>query len=184
MTKKEQTTISKFMSLALRHEPQKVDIQLDEHGWANTEKLITGINNIGYTVTLEDIKKIVETNDKQRFKFNDDFTQIRANQGHSVKINVDLKEITPPDILYHGTSLSNLDSIQKNGIRSQSRLHVHLSSDKETAKQVGSRHGKPVILIINTKQMYMDKYNFYLSENKVWLTDKVPPKYIKNHIVV
>ena len=105
MTKKEQTTISKFMSLALRHKPQEMDIKLDEHGWADTEKLVKGINNKGYIVTLDDVKNIVEINDKQRFKFNQDFTKIRANQGHTIIVDVELEEIEPPDILYHGTAL-------------------------------------------------------------------------------
>jgi len=175
---KEQTTVSKLMSLALRHKPEKLGILLDQHGWAETNELINGINNKGYSVMLDDLEVIVKSNDKQRFKFNDDFTKIRANQGHSIAVNVELTESMPPDILYHGTSLRNLESIQTNGILSQSRLHVHLSDNKETAKQVGSRHGKPIILVIDTKQMHADNLKFYLSENGVWLTDNIPSQYI------
>lgn len=178
MTDKEKTRASKFMSLVLRHNPQKISISLDNNGWADTNLMLEGMHKNGHKVTLEDLKEVVATNDKQRFKFNDDFSKIRANQGHSVAVDVEMKEATPPDILYHGTATRFLSAIKTQGLISKNRLHVHLSSDKETAIKVGSRHGEPVVLTINTTKMQADGFVFYLSENDVWLVDAVPPEYI------
>lgn len=178
MTDKNKVTISKLMSLVLRHNPAKLNINLDENGWSDVDKLMQGINKKGHKVTLVDLKEIVESNDKKRFKFNDDFTKIRANQGHSINVDVELKEAKPPAILYHGTATKFLSSIEKQGLVAGSRLHVHLSSDKETANQVGIRHGKPVVLTINSEKMYADGNLFYLSDNNVWLTNSILPKYI------
>lgn len=125
------------------------------------------------------IEKIVKEDKKGRYSFNDDKTMIRANQGHSVKVDVELKEKTPPEILYHGTGEKYIESILKTGLEKRSRLYVHLSSDVDTAKNVGARHGKPIILKIKTKEMTDDGFKFYLSENGVWLTDNVPTKYIE-----
>jgi len=178
MTDKEKTRVSKFMSLVLRHNPQKIGINLDDNGWADTDLLLQGMKKNGHKVTLDDLKEVVATNDKQRFKFNDDFTKIRANQGHSVAVDVEMKEVTPPNVLYHGTATRFLSAIQSEGLISKSRLHVHLSSEKDTAAKVGSRHGKPVILTISAAKMQADGFVFYLSENGVWLVNAVPPKYI------
>jgi putative RNA 2'-phosphotransferase len=122
--------------------------------------------------------EVVQTNNKKRFAFNEDKTLIRASQGHSIEIKLNLPAVTPPDTLYHGTAEKYLESILQTGLQKQTRQHVHLSATVETAKVVGSRHGKPVILIINAKAMYMAGLEFYLSENKVWLTDSVPVEYI------
>jgi len=178
MTDKEKTRFSKFMSLVLRHNPQKIGINLDDNGWVDTDLLLLGMQKSGYKVTLDELKEIVATNDKQRFKFNDNYTKIRANQGHSVAVDVEMKEVAPPNILYHGTATRFLSAIQSEGLISKNRLHVHLSSDKETASKVGSRHGKPVILTISAAKMQADGFVFYLSENGVWLVNAVPPKYI------
>lgn len=179
MTDKDKVTVSKFMSLVLRHAPSKAGITLDENGWANVDSLIKGMNKAGnIVVTLEDMKEVVATNDKQRFRFNDDYTKIRANQGHSVSVDVELVEKEPPAILYHGTADRFLQSIRTDGLKPQSRLYVHLSSDNETAVKVGRRHGKPMVLVINAAKMYKDGFKFYLSENGVWLTDSVPAEYI------
>ena len=137
-----------------------------------------GMLKNGCKVTLEDLKEVVATNDKKRFKFNDDFSKIRANQGHSVAVDVEMSESVPPDVLYHGTATRFLGAIKNEGLISKSRLHVHLSSERETATKVGSRHGKPVVLTINAAKMQTDGFTFYLSENGVWLVDRVPPEYI------
>lgn len=133
----------------------------------------------GRRFSIEELEEIVTTNDKKRFSFNEDKTMIRASQGHSVEINLAIQPITPPNVLYHGTSQKNLDSILEKGIQKMSRQHVHLSADKETAFKVGSRHSKPVILTINTAQMHQDGLLFYQSDNGVWLTEAVASQYIK-----
>ena len=180
MNDKNTKTTSKFMSLVLRHNPQSIGITLDSNGWADAQALIDGMNRKGQRVTLEILKEVVAANDKQRFKFNEDYTKIRANQGHSVIVDVELKETQPPDILYHGTAARFAASIKNEGLIAKSRLHVHLSGDKQTAEKVGSRHGKPVVLTINSAKMHQDGYKFYLSENNVWLTNAVPVEYIWN----
>ena len=171
--------ISKFMSLVLRHKPEEIGLQLDENGWTKVDELIEKMNNKGIIVDHDSINKVVETNDKKRVAFNLDKTMIRANQGHSINIELNLPEAIPPDILYHGTTVKYLDDILKDGLKRQSRQHVHLSVTIETARSVGSRHGKPVILMIRSKDMHDAGYKFYLSENKVWLTDAIPVEYIK-----
>ncbi|MBX3253822.1 MAG: RNA 2'-phosphotransferase [Chitinophagaceae bacterium] len=171
--------ISKLMSLVLRHKPETIGLKLDENGWADTMKLIEKMNsNYNYGVDISLLEEVVTTNDKKRFSFNDDKTKIRANQGHSLDIELNLEPVTPPDILYHGTAVHFLDSILKNGLQKQSRQHVHLSATEETAKAVGSRHGKPVILTIRAKEMSAKGYLFFLSANQVWLTEQVPVEYI------
>ena len=170
--------ISKFMSLVLRHKPDEIGLKLDEQGWAKVDELIAKMNIEGIRVDNGIINTVVETNDKKRFAFNEDKTMIRASQGHSIEVELNLSEVIPPDILYHGTTEKYLDSIFKTGLQKQSRMHVHLSATIETAKAVGSRHGKPVILTINAKAMHKAGIKFYLSENKVWLTDAIPLEYI------
>jgi putative RNA 2'-phosphotransferase len=169
---------SKFLSLILRHAPEKIELQLDENGWANVDELITQCNKFQKKINLELLNYVVETNDKKRFAFNEDKTMIRASQGHSIKVDLDIEAVIPPDFLYHGTIEKFLEPIKNEGLKRMSRQHVHLSQEKETAIKVGSRRGKPIILIVNTKKMQEDGFKFYLSENKVWLTDQVPPKYI------
>ena len=166
------------MSLVLRHKPEEIGLELDENGWGRVDELISKMNVKGIIVDREIINTVVETNDKKRFAFNADKTLIRASQGHSIEVELNLPEAVPPDILYHGTTEKYLENIFKEGLRSQSRQHVHLSITIETAKSVGSRHGKPVILSINALAMHQAGFKFYLSENKVWLTDSVPAEYI------
>jgi len=170
--------ISKLMSLVLRHKPEEIGLQLDENGWTNVKQLIEKINAKGIQITAETIEDVVETNDKKRFAFTQDKTMIRASQGHSIAVELNLSVITPPDILYHGTADRFLDSILANGLQKQGRQHVHLSAAVETATAVGGRHGKPVILTINAKAMHNNGFKFYLSDNKVWLVDSVPCQYI------
>ncbi|MGE6395647.1 RNA 2'-phosphotransferase [Chryseobacterium scophthalmum] len=179
MTDQHKKKTSKFLSYVLRHHPELINLNLDENGWANVDELITKSKRDSYQgLTFEELDEIVETNDKKRFIFNEDKTSIRANQGHSIDINLALIPQKPPEFLYHGTAQSNIDSIFEKGIEKRNRQHVHLSQDKETATKVGMRHGKPVILTINTEKMFDDGIEFYLSENNVWLTDFVDIKYI------
>ena len=170
--------LSVFISLILRHKPEVIGIKLDKNGWANVTELINGINKTRH-ITMEQLEEIVRTDKKQRYSFNEDHSKIRANQGHSVNVDVELKKAFPPDILYHGTCDRFLDSIQRLGLQPQSRQYVHLSSNVETAMTVGKRHGNPVVLKIDARQMEKDGYQFFISENKVWLTKKVPSKYLK-----
>ena len=161
---------SKRLAFLLRHDEE---YQFDEHGWREVSNLIA---NHGYTKEL--IDEIVETNNKKRYEFSEHKTKIRARQGHSINVDVELKKTTPPDILYHGTAETTVPTILKEGIVKGNRLHVHLSQTEETAVNVGKRHGKPYVLRVNTKQMSEDGIKFYLSNNGVWLTDYVSPKYI------
>ena len=171
---------SKYLSLILRHKPETIGISLDEHGWADVQDLISGINaSDGHHLDMGILEEIVRTDEKQRYSFNDDHTLIRANQGHSVPVDVELAEKAPPAVLYHGTGEKYVPSINVQGLIPKSRLYVHLSSDMETAKKVGSRHGRPVIYTVNCKSMAEDGYKFYLSINGVWLTKEVPVRYLK-----
>jgi putative RNA 2'-phosphotransferase len=176
--KNESTRISKFLSLVLRHKLDTIGLNLDNNGWAITEELITQAKKAGVQVTFDILKKIVETNDKKRFVFSNDESKIRVNQGHSVKVDVELKEQTPPSVLFHGTAVQNMASIKKMGLIKGKRLYVHLSTDEETAEKVGMRYGKPVILVVAARLMHDEGYKFYQSENRVWLTDFVLPRYI------
>lgn len=169
--------VSKYIALILRHKPEVVGITLDEHGWANVEDLIRGINNTT-PFTLDELDTIVLTDQKQRYSFNKDRTLIRANQGHSIPVDVDLMEVPPPVYLFHGTGEKYVSSINKLGIIPKSRLYVHLSADYDTAEQVGSRHGNPVVYMVHVRKMEEDGYTFFKSINNVWLTKIVPPKYI------
>lgn len=171
--------LSVFISLILRHKPEEIGITLDEHGWANVKELIAGINSSGRKIDMETLEEIVRTDNKGRYSFNENKTLIRANQGHSIPVDVELKEVAPNDILYHGTATRFLDNIKQQGIKSMSRLYVHLSKDLETATKVGSRHGKCAVLVIDAKKMFNDGIKFYLSENGVWLTKHIDWKYVK-----
>lgn len=172
------TRISRYLSLILRHKPEAAGITLDEHGWADVFALIRGVAKkypwFGWVQLLE----IVETDNKQRYSFNEDMTKIRANQGHSVNVDVELVEMEPPMTLYHGTATKYEDSIDKDGLIPKSRLYVHLSKDIETALNVGKRHGAPVIYTVESRLMHRCGYKFYLSENGVWLTKEVPVRFM------
>ena len=172
------TKLSKFLCLVLRHKPETIGISLTEQGWVDTKTLIKRMNENGKQIDFETLSFIVETNNKKRFGFNEDKSRIRANQGHSLDIDLGYIQKTPPDILYHGTAQKYTASIFKNGLEKRNRHQVHLSKDIETAYKVGQRHGKPVILKVLAKQMDEDGFKFFESENKVWLTDNVPVKYL------
>ena len=168
---------SKFISLILRHKPEVIGITLDEHGWVLVDDLISGVNKT-HPLDMETLERIVAEDEKQRYSFNEDKTLIRANQGHSIPVDVELPEMVPPDVLYHGTGVKYKESIDKQGLIPKSRLYVHLSGDIETAKKVGQRHGKPVIYIIDTAAMHADGHRFFRSVNGVWLTKTVPVRYL------
>ena len=170
--------VSKFISLILRHKPEVIGITLDEHGWADVNELIEGIRK-STDFDMAMLEKIVAEDEKQRYSFNEDKTLIRANQGHSIPVDVELERKTPPAILWHGTGEKFTASIDSIGLIPKSRLYVHLSSDRPTAKRVGARHGKPVIYQVDAEAMNRDGHEFFLSVNGVWLTKAVPPQYLK-----
>ena len=178
MNNNRETKISKYISYLLRHHPEEGNIALDEEGYADTSALIAAVRKEFDGFDMPYLEKIVAEDEKTRYSFTDDKSKIRANHGHSVKgISPGLKEMTPPDVMYHGTADRFMDSIREQGILKMSRLYVHLSADEETAEEVGRRHGKPVIITINTKKMHEDGLKFYNSANGLWLTDTVPVKY-------
>lgn len=173
-----QREISKYISLILRHKPEAIGIALDEHGWANVDELIEGISKT-HPLTMEALEEIVRTDEKQRYSFNEDKTLIRANQGHSIPVDVELEAARPPKYLYHGTGEKYVPSIDVQGLVPKSRLYVHLSGDVETAVKVGSRHGKPVVYRVLAAQMAEAGMVFYQSVNGVWLTKAVPAAYLE-----
>lgn len=171
---------SVFISLILRHKPDVIGISLDEHGWANVQELINGINKTGkYSIDMPMLEEIVRNDNKQRYSFNEDTSKIRANQGHSINVDVELKKTVPPEVLHHGTGEKYVESINAEGLKPKSRLYVHLSKDVETAVTVGSRHGKSVVYTVASGEMHRQGYTFYLSENGVWLTKNVPVDFMK-----
>ena len=171
------TKTSKFISLILRHKPEVIGISLDEHGWANVDELIAGVSKTR-PLNMDILEEIVRTDEKQRYSFNADKTLIRANQGHSIPVDVELTELQPPAILYHGTAEKYVPSIEALGLLHQSRLYVHMTDDYGTAIKVGRRHGKPVVFQIDSASMVNDGFKFFLSANNVWLTKRVPAKYL------
>lgn len=154
-----------------------IGIRLDEHGWANVEELIAGIAKT-YEFNMEILEEIVRTDEKQRYSFNDDKTLIRANQGHSILIDVELEAMEPPMELWHGTGEKYVDSIDRQGLIPKSRLYVHLSKDIDTAIKVGRRHGRPVLYLVKSGDMHQDGYQFFQSKNGVSLTKEVSVKYL------
>ena len=171
-------TLSKFMSLVLRHKPQEIGLALDENGWADVAELIARANLKGVRLTRNDLLTIVETNDKKRFALSEDGTRIRASQGHSVAVDLALSPVAPPARLFHGTASRFLESIRAQGLLRGRRQHVHLSPDEATATKVGQRHGKPVVLQVLSGKMHQAGRQFFHSANGVWLTDHVPAEYL------
>jgi putative RNA 2'-phosphotransferase len=171
--------LSKFMSLVLRHNPSAAGVQLDAEGWCYVENLVLGMGKSFPNVERSDIEYVVSTDSKQRYAISDDGGRIRANQGHSVKIDLGLKRAEPPAFLYHGTVERFLGSIRAEGLKKMKRHHVHLSTDRATAENVGGRRGEAVVLTIDAGQMHVDGFEFFLSDNGVWLVDQVPAEYIK-----
>lgn len=176
----ENRRISKILSLVLRHKPEVLGIILDENGWVSVETLIEALaSKRGIYIDLMVLNDVVENNDKKRFSFNHDKDKIRANQGHSIKVDLELNEVVPPEFLYHGTVEKFLDSIKEKGLLKMDRNHVHLSDNINTASSVGKRRGSPIILRIDSGDMHKDGHKFYISENGVWLTEKVGTEYIQ-----
>ncbi len=173
--RKQLTRTSKFLSLVLRHDPGRIGLELDHAGWASVEQLLRLANESGHPLSPDALHEIVETNEKRRFAFSEDGLRIRASQGHSIGVDLGLEPVEPPEQLYHGTATRNLNSIRRAGLVSGNRQHVHLSADPEAAQRVGSRHGKPVVLVVESGRMQRCGSTFLLSANGVWLTDHVPP---------
>jgi len=170
--------MSKFLSLILRHEPERVGLKLDASGWVNVAELLRALKEQGFAVTREDLTHLVATNSKKRFAFSGDGSRIRASQGHSVEVDLECVPEIPPEFLYHGTATRFLPSIRKSGLMKMERHHVHLSRDPGPALEVGRRYGKAVLLTIRATQMDESGHLFYRSANGVWLVDSVPTQFI------
>jgi putative RNA 2'-phosphotransferase len=183
MTDKEITKTSKFLSLILRHEPERVELELGEAGWVGVEELLQAVNHHGLALTLDQLKHVVATSDKKRFAFSEDGRRIRASQGHSVEVDLQYAPQTPPEILYHGTATRFLDGIRKDGLQRMQRHDVHLSAETKVTLQVGGRHGNPALLTIRAGDMHRAGFVFRCSANGVWLVDHVPPQFIEFPLV-
>ena len=170
--------ISKSLSYVLRHRPDSVGLELETGGWTTVKALLDAFKKAGKNLSVEILKEVVTQNDKQRFEFSDDGLRIRARQGHSVEVELGYEPAIPPSVLYHGTATRNLDSILAQGLLKGRRHHVHLSTNKETMIQVAMRHGKPVLLVVQSAQMHAAGHEFFVTGNNVWLTDHVPSQFI------
>ena len=177
MLEEKKKKLSKSLSYWLRHHPEDIGITVTKEGWVNVKELMEKASR-KLLFDFNELKEVVQTNDKKRFMFSEDFCEIRANQGHSIDVEIKFKEVVPPAILYHGTPNKNVESILKNGLNKGSRHHVHLSVDEITAAKVGARRGDFTILKIEALRMRADKHKIYISENGVYLVDEVPSKYI------
>ena len=170
--------ISKFLSLVLRHDPARVGLELDAGGWIDVEDLLRAAARAGFPFDHATLVRVITENDKQRFALSPDGVRIRANQGHSVPVDLGLSEVTPPAELFHGTADRFLASIRREGLNSRSRNHVHLSADEATARKVGQRHGRPVVLRVDAAAMSAAGHRFWRSENGVWLAERVPAEFL------
>lgn len=175
------TKVSKYLSLILRHKPETIGIVLDKHGWADVKQLIKGVTVNYPEFSMDILEEIVATDEKQRYSFNEDHTKIRANQGHSIPVDLELQPVEPPECLYHGTGKKYVYNIWNEGLISKSRQHVHLSKDFTTAISVGKRHGEPAVFTVKSGEMYRQGFIFYKSVNGVWLTERVPPEYLEGY---
>ena len=171
-------TVSKFLAKHLRHTPEALGLTLQSGGWVSVDDLLSASAQAGVAISYDELIECVETSDKKRFSFDDTGDLIRANQGHSVEVDLQLAEAEPPDVLYHGTVERYLVPIMAEGLRKGKRHHVHLSKDTETARKVGARRGKPVILHVDAGKMHGDGFKFFLSVNGVWLTEAVPAMFL------
>lgn len=170
--------LSKFLSLVLRHQPQTIGLTLDAAGWADVEELLTRLTHHGHPADRALLETLVAQSDKQRFALSPDGQRIRANQGHSVPVELGYTPQTPPELLYHGTATRHLEAIRAEGLVRGSRHHVHLSPDTDTARRVGQRHGRPAVLTVRAGDMSRAGHAFFVSDNGVWLTDAVPPQFL------
>jgi putative RNA 2'-phosphotransferase len=179
MDEKARTRLSKRLSYHLRHAPQEIGLTLEPGGWVAVGELLAALARAGLQVTRAELEEVVATSPKQRYGFDDSGGRIRANQGHSVDVDLQLAPAEPPAILYHGTGEGVVALIRESGLKKMARHHVHLSADEDTARNVGGRHGKPVVLQVDAAAMRKDGIEFFCSENGVWLVDAVDPKYLK-----
>jgi putative RNA 2'-phosphotransferase len=173
------TKVSRFISLILRHKPEEIGIKLDKYGYANVNELIKVVSENYPGFDMDILEEIVATDEKQRYSFNEDKTLIRANQGHSIPVDLGLEPVKPPEYLYHGTAFKYTHSIFETGLIAKSRQYVHLSCDIPTALEVGKRHGVPTVFRVHSGDMHKADYKFYQSANGVWLTDNVPAEYLE-----
>ncbi|HLY27443.1 MAG TPA: RNA 2'-phosphotransferase [Aggregatilineales bacterium] len=178
MDDKRRVKLSKYLSKVLRHDPSKLGLSLAPGGWVEIDDLLAACARNQFEITRLELEEVVATSDKQRFAIDDSLTRIRANQGHSVKVDLQLAPLEPPSILFHGTGQQSAEIIRAEGLKKMSRHHVHLSADLVTARKVGARHGNPSVFVINAAAMYQDGFSFYRSANGVWLVDHVPPSYL------
>jgi putative RNA 2'-phosphotransferase len=181
MNEKQMVRASKRLSLHLRHSPGDIGLVLAPGGWVGVDELLDALGRHGLRLTRGELDEIVSSSDKQRFAFDETGTRIRANQGHSVPVDLDLPEATPPDVLFHGTVAAALPAIWREGLRPMARHQVHLSPSEQTATRVGARRGQPVILHVDAARMAADGHRFFVSANGVWLVDSVPPRYLTQH---
>ncbi len=170
---------SKLLSLVLRHRPEIIGITLDDAGWIGVSELLDALARYGKPLSRQELETLVAASDKQRFAFSVDHSRIRANQGHSVTVELGLAPVVPPETLYHGTARQFVGSIMRSGLLKRKRHHVHLHADREIAAVVGKRRGEPVIMSIDASAMHRNGFQFYVTANNVWLTETVPPEYIK-----
>jgi putative RNA 2'-phosphotransferase len=172
------TTVSKYLAKHLRHAPEELGLTLQAGGWVAVDDLLDASRRGGFPILYDELVDVVETNDKRRFAFDPSGEMIRANQGHSVEVDLQLAEAMPPEVLYHGTVERVVPSILAEGLVKGKRHHVHLSKDVETARRVGARRGRAIVLAVAAGRMHRDGHGFYLSANDVWLADAVPPDYL------
>jgi putative RNA 2'-phosphotransferase len=178
MDKKREVRISKFLSLVLRHAPEKIGLELTEGGWTEVDRLLDAMAARAFRITREELDFVVAHNAKKRFAFSEDGLRIRASQGHSLDVDLGYRAQSPPEVLFHGTAERNVDSILASGLDRRARHHVHLSADRETAIAVGRRHGRPIVFEVSAARMCAEGYEFYVSANGVWLVAEVPPQYL------
>lgn len=179
MNGKRLVKVSKYLSKHLRHRPERLDLKLEPGGWVEVDELLEACGRHNFPVSRAELEEVVERNDKRRFAFDEPGTRIRAQQGHSIPVDLGLEPVEPPSVLYHGTGERVLTEVLEGGLRKMGRHHVHLSPDVETAKKVGSRRGRPVVLEVAAGVMCSEGWTFYLSGNGVWLVEQVPPRYLK-----
>ena len=179
MNRERLVRVSKYLSRHLRHEPQALGLELAPGGWVGVEELLEACARGGFAVSREELEEVVARNDKRRFSFDETGARIRANQGHSVEVDLQLEPRTPPAVLYHGTGEGSVEAILSGGLRRMSRHHVHLSADVETARRVGARHGRPSVFEVDAARMAADGHAFYVSANGVWLVESVPAEYLR-----
>jgi putative RNA 2'-phosphotransferase len=179
MSRNKDVSLSKLLSLALRHDPDALGLELDAHGYASVDDVLAGLARRGHVLSGQELERLVTINDKQRFAFNGDGTLIRASQGHSIEVDLGYEPAQPPAVLYHGTATRFLEAIVEKGLIKMSRQHVHLSATEDVAVTVGKRHGKAVVIEVDAARMHGEGMAFYISQNGVWLTDHVPPSYLR-----